>query len=149
MKNSSGIIDGIVENLFHVLPLIHRKLIKIDLCSVDRRISLPHFAIMRVLDKMGPLPVSQVGEKLLIARPQMTSLIDRLVEPGIVERIPDTNDRRVINVRLTDKGKVELKACKDLIKDNVRRKLSCLKDEELKELSVALNRIGEIGSKLE
>jgi DNA-binding MarR family transcriptional regulator len=35
----------------------------------------------------------------------MTDMIDRLEKDGIAERIRDDGDRRVVKVRLTDKGK--------------------------------------------
>lgn len=59
MRNSIGAIDGVVEDLFHILPLIHKKLLKIDLESVNGHISHPHFAIMQVFGQLEPLPVSQ------------------------------------------------------------------------------------------
>jgi DNA-binding MarR family transcriptional regulator len=149
MANNDGIIDGIVENLFQVLPLIHRKLTKIDLDSVDKLISRPHFIVMRAIDQLGPLPVSQIGEKLLIARPQMTGLIERLVELEMVERTPDKNDRRIINVTLTARGKVTLEACGKLIKNNIIEKLARLQTKDLEELSAALQKIRDIGLKLE
>jgi len=145
----SNIIDIITENLLRVFPLIHRVLLRIDFNPVNYNISRPHFIVMNVLDEMGAVPVSTVGKKLIIAKPQMTRLIDRLIDLEIVERQPDLNDRRVINVKLTDKGINILEQCRELIRDNVRSKLSCLEDEDLEELLVALKKLKNIGLKLE
>ena len=142
-------IDNITENLFQVFPLIHRLLLRIDFKVINIYISRPHFAIMNVLDELGAVPVSTVGKRLIIAKPQMTRLIDRLIDQGIVERQPDLNDRRVINVKITDKGQKILEQCRELIRDNIREKLSCLKDEDLEELLFALNKLKNIGLKLE
>ncbi len=145
----NNVIDSIMENLFHVLRLIHRKLLKIDLGGANKGISHPHFAIMGILDELGALPVSEIGKKLIIPKPQMTHLVDKLISLGIVERLPDERDRRIINVALTERGKTALKEAKKLIKDNIRTKLSRLNDKELEELSASLRKIREIGSKLE
>nr|WP_255343964.1 MarR family transcriptional regulator [Methanobacterium sp. SMA-27] len=61
---------------------------------------MPHsyFHILKVLKKKGPLPMSEIGRRVYISKSNMTSLIDKLVENGLAERIPDTNDRRVINI---------------------------------------------------
>ena len=37
--------------------------------------------------------------------PSMTEVVDRLVAEGFVERVRDTDDRRVVKVQLTDRGR--------------------------------------------
>jgi DNA-binding MarR family transcriptional regulator len=146
MKSNS--IDIITENLFRVFPLINRQLLRIDLNVDNIFISRPHFAIMNVLDELGAVPVSTVGKRLVIAKPQMTRLVDSLIDLAIVERQPDIEDRRVIKVVLTDKGYRILEQCRRLIRKNVRKKLSCLKDEDIEELLVSLIKIKDIGAKI-
>jgi len=145
----TNIVDSIVENLFRIMPLIRRKLLKVDLAALDKDISHLHFVIMTILDEAGMLPVSVIGKRLGISKPQMTHLVDKLISLRLVKRLPDARDRRIINVRLTDNGKITLEECRKLISDNIRGKLSCLKDEELAELSASLEKIRDIGAKLE
>lgn len=45
--------------------------------------------------------MSEIGRKVCISKSNMTSLIDKLVEEGLVERSPYKNDRRVINISIT------------------------------------------------
>ena len=59
---------------------------------------------MRLLKENGTLHITEIGERLQLARAQMTHLIDKLVELGMVERQADSADRRVTNIVLTDKG---------------------------------------------
>jgi DNA-binding MarR family transcriptional regulator len=142
------IIDSIVENLFLILPIIHKKLLRMDLGGVTRNLSRLHFAIMGTLGRKG-LPVSEIAKRLLIPKSQMTHLIDELVGLGIVERQPDTKDRRVINISLTNPGRIVLKECRNLVRQNIRNKLSCLTPAELADLSVALEKLRDIGARLE
>ena len=142
-------IDGIIDNLFFVHMLTHRKLFKVDFQIVSQDISRPHLVILRILKDSGSLPVSEVGRRVAISRPQMTHLLDKLIRLGLVERIPDANDRRVINVGLTTLGEKVLKQCRGLVKENIKRKLSLLEDNEIAELSTALRTLRELGSKLE
>lgn len=148
MTDTDGFIDGIVENLFHVLPLIHRKLMKVDTDGIENSLSRPLLGVMRVIDESGPCPVSRIGQKLMIARPQMTGMIDRLVDLEMVERMPDSADRRIINVTLTGKGKKALEAGSKVIKENIKTQLSQLKKQEMETLSVCLQKIRDIGMKL-
>ena len=148
----SKILDSVIEDLFSIPPLIfrgiRRKLLKTALVSIDVDISPLHFEIMKLLHEAGTLHVAEIGERLRIARPQMTHLIDKLVDVGIVERQTDTIDRRMINIVLTDKGKTTLKEHDSNIRKAMRETLSCLTDEELDDLSDSLRKLRDILSKL-
>ena len=109
------ILDSVAYDLFTTLPLIHRsirnKLIKTVVTSFKEDIAPPHFEIMKLLEEAGTLHVAEIGEKLQIARPQMTHLIDRLVELDIVERETNEEDRRRLNIRLKSKCFLQKKKC--------------------------------------
>ena len=50
-------------------------------------------------------PIGELGKNARVKSSTMTDMIDRLEKDGIAERIRDDGDRRVVKVRLTDKGK--------------------------------------------
>jgi len=83
-----------------------------------------------------------------MTKPQMTHLVDQLVGLGIVERSRDATDRRVINLALTDNGRVSLEDMKRKVKENIRNRLASLTPEELYEMSVALETLRSISDKL-
>ena len=155
MANSKGdsILDRVAEDLFSTLPLIGRsirkKLLKTALTSFKEDIAPPHFEIMKLLEETGTLHVAEIGERLQIARPQMTHLIDKLVDLDIVERQTGTADRRTINITLTNKGKTILKEHDSHIKNATRETLSGLTDGELQDLSTSLRKLRDIFSKLQ
>lgn len=121
-----------------IFRIIRRKLIVTTLADIDVDIKLPHFEIMKVLEEEGTLHVAEIGEKLQIAKAQMTHLIDKLVDLNMVERNIDTADRRTINVALTDKGRTFLEIHENNIVNAVREYISCLEDDELEDLSNSL-----------
>ena len=142
------IINGILDNLFNILPVIHKKLLRMDLGGVSGNLSRLHLAIMRMLGESS-LPVTEIARRLVIPKSQMTHLVDKLEKLSIVARQPDTRDRRVINISLTGQGEILLKKYRQLVRQNIRNKLSCLTPEELTDLSTALEKLKEIGAKLE
>ena len=101
-KLREEILGTVAHDLLSVPPLIlrmlRRKLIKTTLAGVEADINLPHFEIMRVLREGGTLHVAEIAEKLQIAKAQMTHLIDRLVELGLVARQLCDTDRRTLNI---------------------------------------------------
>src|SRR3954454_21708635 len=50
----------------------------------------------------------QVGEHLVAQAPDVTRLEDRLEQPGLAERARNSDDRRVVRVKITRKGLVLL-----------------------------------------
>jgi DNA-binding MarR family transcriptional regulator len=50
------------------------------------------------------LPLGELADRLGVTPRNITGLIDNLERDGLVERVPDKEDRRSIHARLTDKG---------------------------------------------
>lgn len=56
-----------------------------------------------IRDQQNP-SLGDLAERLGITGATMSGLVDRLVRRGIVERMQDSSDRRVVRVRLTEEG---------------------------------------------
>jgi DNA-binding MarR family transcriptional regulator len=70
------------------------------------QLTVPQASVLALLaEAQQPLPVSRLAKLLLQESPSVTSLVDRMCESGLVERAKDQHDRRVVLVRLTDKGR--------------------------------------------
>ena len=148
----SKILDSVTEDLLSIPPIIfreiRRKLLRTALINLDLDISPVHFGIMKQLQEAGTLHVAEIGERLQIARPQMTHLLDKLAELKIIERHTDKTDRRMINIVLTDKGKNTLEEHTSGIRKAMRETLSVLTDKELDDLSDSLRKLQDLLSKL-
>lgn len=146
------ILDDIVNDLLLITPLIRRtiqkKLVRTAFAQIEADITLPHLEIIKTLRDYGTMHIAEIGEKLLIPKPQMTHLIDRLVSLDIIIRQTDNSDRRTINITLTEKGERIIEEFDTVIRDSIQDRLSGLTDEDLKELSVSLRKLGEIFSRL-
>lgn len=78
---------------------------------------------LRVLRDLGTVPISRFAEALEMPRSTATGVVDRLVERGVIERVYEAVDRRMIHIRVTPRG------------------LAALEDRALVDESVAGNRI--------
>ena len=72
---------------------------------VKMGIGLSDFMILEVLLHKGPMSMSQIGEKVLLANPSMTAAVDRLEKLNLVTRQLAGGDRRVRTVDLTSQGR--------------------------------------------
>jgi DNA-binding MarR family transcriptional regulator len=86
-----------------------------------------------------PPTMGQISDHLNITLSIATYIIDGLVETQLVERVSDPSDRRVIRIRLTEKGSTYYQTFKDHIKKQVKELLSHFTLEEQTQL-LALNK---------
>ena len=141
------IIDSILDSMAQVLPLFHRKLLRMDLGGISGDLSRLHFGIMEILSERD-MTVTELARMTSMSKSQMTAAIDKLVKLDVLERHPDEKDRRVINIVLTEHGRILLREVRRKIKQSIRKALSSLTPEELAEMSAALKTLKEIGTKL-
>ena len=82
------ILEKVAIDLISIPPLIfreiRRKLVKTTLADIDAGITLLHFEIIRLLEEEGNLHVTEIVDRLRIAKAQMTKLTDKLVDLKLV-----------------------------------------------------------------
>lgn len=71
----------------------------------DYGLTLPQFGVLEALYHLGPLPLGGLAEKLLVTGGNVTYVMDRLEEQGLVTRTRCGEDRRIIRACLTDEGR--------------------------------------------
>jgi DNA-binding MarR family transcriptional regulator len=71
-------------------------------------ITLADLRSVRVLRDLGRVPISRFADALGISRSTATGLVDRLESRGLVAREASSDDRRVISIGLTPRGRQAL-----------------------------------------
>ena len=141
-------LERILENSLYILPVLYKKILRMDLGGVAGNLIRPHFAIMGILYEKNNTRVTELAKILAVTKPQITFLVDQLVKMEVVERHPDSSDRRVINLVLSEKGRALLEEIKQRVKENVRLRLAGLTDDELTAMSSALEKLSIVVAKL-
>jgi DNA-binding MarR family transcriptional regulator len=144
---SDHIKERIAENLIALLPFYHKKIFKPGLGITGMQAA--QYRTLGILIREGtPLPMSELGKRLYISKPYMTMLVDQLIRDGHVQRIPDTRDRRVINIAITTEGRRHLKQAASRYKENVKNILSDLERQDLEDLCQSLEKLKNIISRI-
>jgi len=79
----------------------------------------------------NPQPtMAEIAKQLQISKPTATIHLDRLVELGLVIRINQPHDRRLVIINLTSKGKKLLKIKLKARKFMTKKILNCFSQEE-------------------
>lgn len=132
-------IDQIIENLISIHPLLSKNLNR----SIRSKTTLNPgtLFILGILNKYEILSMSEIGCKLAMPKPHVTAQIDKLIAEDMVERLFDPKDRRIINIKMTEKGKVDFQQIKSEISQEMRQNISKLNNEKMQELLEASFRV--------
>ncbi|OAT81422.1 MarR family winged helix-turn-helix transcriptional regulator [Desulfotomaculum copahuensis] len=95
-------------------------------------LSQPKFNALMELRLAGDagLPLSELGQRMLVSRANITGLVDRLERDGLVTREADSADRRIIRARITPRAQELLTFMLPLHNELVYRAMSFLTDDE-------------------
>ena len=116
---------------------------KVDKESIAQTgLGLSDFSIMEALLHKGPLPINQIGEKVLLTSGSMTAAVNRMEKKGLLKRIQDPADGRSFYVHLTKTGRKKIKIAFAEHEKNLEKIASALSDEERKELVRLLKKMG-------
>lgn len=96
---------------------------------------------LRVLRDLGTVPISRFAEALAIPRSTATGVVDRLVERGVIERVYDAVDRRMIHIRVTPRGLAALEDRALIDESLVGDRIRALAPEEQRLLADLLERV--------
>ena len=109
---------------------------QLDMCGSD-------FAVLEALLHKGPLPVNEIGRKVLLTSGSITVAVDRLEAKALVERRAHGTDRRARIVHLTKEGrKLIARVYADHAADMERLASSSLTRAERRTLINLLKKIG-------
>ena len=93
--------------------------------------------VLLVFSSRGSLPLGKMGERLQVHPTSVTSIVRRLVDDGLVVRVPHPDDGRGVLSEITPRGREVVEAATlDLVATDFA--LEALSDEMLGELSMLL-----------
>ena len=113
-----------------------------ELTLLPHGLSLPQLHLLAVLKKGDePITTGEIGQAMVKASQTITGLVDRLEEPGLVERVFDRRDRRKTWVRMTEKGERKLADAFPVTNRLAEELSSVLSDGELKDLQAKMEKL--------
>ncbi|HSQ47159.1 MAG TPA: MarR family transcriptional regulator [Lutibacter sp.] len=103
------------------------------------KISNQQYNILRILKGASEaVTVNMVKERMIEKSPNATRLMDKLCDKGLIERTRCENDRRVVYVKISEKG---LKLLDKINVDELGKPMNAISEEEAKILNAILDKI--------
>jgi DNA-binding MarR family transcriptional regulator len=126
LMKASEAIQGAARNLFKAHGL-----------------SAPQYNVLRILRGAGPdgLRCQEIAERMITRVPDITRLLDRLVDKGFVDRRRSEADRRVVISVVTRAGLDHLTGIDGPLQDQVRRNFRTLDTGEIARLDELLDKL--------
>lgn len=87
------------------------------------------------------LTLSELGQKMLVSRANITGLVDRLEKDGLVFREPDPRDRRVFRAKLSPRAEKLLEKIMPLHGEFTTQAISGLNEQEKEQLIILLQKL--------
>jgi MarR family transcriptional regulator, organic hydroperoxide resistance regulator len=110
---------------------------------VKSGVSMTHMHVMWLLEHHGDLSMSHLAEFLDVSLSNATGIIDRMEEKGLVERVRVPDDRRVVLVRIAERGVAALEETEAIKQDRLQAILGHLDGARLERVAAALDDIRE------
>jgi DNA-binding MarR family transcriptional regulator len=101
-------------------------------------LSLTAAATLATLERSGPRRLTALAAREGVTQPAMTQLVARLQDAGLVDRVPDPGDGRVVYVRITAEGQAMLAGRRAVRAERVAALLARLSPAEQAALAAAL-----------
>lgn len=139
-------LSALLDNIISIKPLLYKTLGKPF--PVNSGITFGTYYIMLFLKKHDSLSMSDLGKMLLISKPNVTALVNRLITKEFVIRSSDKLDRRIIMIRLSSKGNQFIEKNNKKYLDQLTPRLLSLSDAELELFSTSLQNVKDILSKI-
>jgi DNA-binding MarR family transcriptional regulator len=112
-----------------------------DIRALDRNIPRSELLAILLLQRRGEVTMSELAEDLGAPLSTATGIGGRLVRRGLANQDRDPDDRRVIRVRLTAKGRALAVRLRKHVDGLVQRVQKALTDEELAQLLVLVRKV--------
>jgi DNA-binding MarR family transcriptional regulator len=100
-----GTQDQVREIIYQIRRLMQAGELYTKRLNKTHQVSLSQLYCILALYEHGPLPPSRIAKHIMVESSTVTGVIDRLEQKGLVCRLRDSPDRRVITIQLTERGK--------------------------------------------
>ncbi len=134
--------EELVKEYMQVMAMVQRQVLPIKASSAaSQGLSRPQAEALHLLSCRESATIKLMAELLGISSSAATQLTEGLVQMELVSREASTEDRRVVDVRLTVAGKKKVEGLRLAAHGHIVELLAGLSDQDITELLVLLKKL--------
>ena len=136
--------DPTREIIFSIRRLIQAKEHYTKELNKKYQLSASQLNCLLALYENGSLPPSQIARHMMVKSSTVTGVVDRLELKGLVRRVRNAPDRRMINIELTEEGVHLTENAPPPIQQKILDGLKRLSKEEIEQIVLGLTRLTDM-----
>ena len=128
--DDTALMEGMTDNLFEALYKMPKYFLRIDDIAHSLEMPISSLLVLCVL-REGKISIGEISERLCIAKPNVTPLVETLCARGLISRQRSDKDRRKVLVGLMPEGEAMVERIRGAIRDQM---MSWPRDYNLSEM---------------
>lgn len=144
IEDRKKLVEKAIENIYAIK---HKIMYKMAFFFKEIGITHSQMAVLRILQKNGNINIKDIASHLGITSSATTQIVDELVKKEFLLRKRNAEDRRTVNLTLSEKALVQFNSIKNKSFNELYSLFEVLSDEELSDYCKLNNKI--IGNKPE
>ncbi len=141
--NEPALLDSMADNLLSAMSMFPKRLVRIDEIIRKFRMPLSHIQILSLVSHQA-LTISQISSRMGVAKPNVTPLVNKLDEMGYINRIRSSDDRRIVQVAISDLGVECLAKIRGAIAEQIQEWPVDFSTGEIRHLNSSLGTLNRI-----
>lgn len=138
-RESSIRLSEVYDDATVLFPIVARKIL---MATKSKKSPVSSGIQFRLLEGLMACPMTptDISYLHLISKPNVTTLISKLIDGGFATRSHDENDRRVIYVSITEKGKKVVLRYRAVVKKYLLKVWEQLDADEIEDVIAAMSK---------
>jgi MarR family transcriptional regulator, organic hydroperoxide resistance regulator len=141
MESNAAVVAEIVDNIRRIFQSIneHSKKVK-----RETGLTGPQLWAIKTMAESSPMSVSDLARRIYLHPATVVGILDRLEFNGLVRRVRSMEDRRVVKLQLTARGKALVKDAPEVVQGVLVSGLEHLSDRKLAAIGDGLSVLVDI-----
>jgi DNA-binding MarR family transcriptional regulator len=107
----------------------------------DKEMSRNEFFILKTLYEQGSRKSSDLSKMLNVSASHITAVTDSLIEKSWIQRVRSVQDRRIVDLHLTEEGKNTLELFEKKKTDFLLQKFNDFSDQDMENFITLFNKL--------
>jgi len=146
MAKKSQVISDIFDDIRKVCQVLNEQSKRAER---ETGITGPQLYAIKLIKDMAPVRVCDLASRMYLHPATVIGILDRLQSKGFINRVRSKQDRRVVKVELTRKGKNIVQKAPEAAQSILVRRLEKLPIKKLQEIALSLDLFSSILSNQE
>jgi DNA-binding MarR family transcriptional regulator len=126
-------VAQIDQMIRHITWQSHKHMLQ-TLSRPEIDLTMPQMVTLFAIRNAHTCRMSELADVTHQSAGTLTGIVDRLIEENLVGRVRDVDDRRVVQVTLTNEGENRLSAVEQLLREDMDQRLRAFNSEQIHEL---------------